>query len=386
MSRKRYLIIGENDSRRVQLFKETVAMRGEDEPRVVSYLDLISGSQRLDQLIESGDFVRLESPGKEFEVERALLRLGVGEYRGFLSESEVDELSFDRGLILPQSQWYRGWCKVLNLISGQLAESRPHVLMNSPDEIAVLFDKVGCQARLEDSGVRMPLALGTVASYEELLALMKAHHCQRVFLKPAHSSSASGIVAYQSSQDKHLAVSTVELASSGNGVRLYNSRRVRTYSTYEEIRTLVDALSVHNLFVQKWYPKASINKRVFDLRVVVVAGKSRHVVVRESKTPFTNLHLLNTRGQLSVVRNAIGEKCYADTLATCEKTAQAFPKCLYIGVDVLISSNFKSHAVAEANAFGDLLPGVLCDGLSTYEYELEALDKFVGELSGALHV
>jgi hypothetical protein len=50
-----------------------------------------------------------------------------------------------------------------------------------------------------------------------------------------------------------------------------------------------------------------------------------------------------------------------------------------VGVDLLVSPDWRAHAVLEANAFGDLLPGVLCDGgLSTYEAEVRAA---VGEVS-----
>lgn len=402
-----YLIIGESGSRRVVQFKDAMARRGLTGPRVVSYLDFISGSVLLNELVEPGDVVRIESPGKEFEVERALLRLGVQQgmrensvssngrqqaqnadvcSNRTLTEREVDTLTFDRGLILPQSQWYRGWCAFLHMISGQLTESRPHTVMNSPSEIAILFDKAQSQRLLESKGVRMPALLGAVSSFEHLLELMESKRCHRVFLKPAHGSSASGVVAYQFSKGKHRAISTVELVEASNGLKLYNSRKVRSYFVLEEIRTLVDELCAHNLLVQKWYPKASINNKVFDLRVLVVSGKSRHVAVRESKTPFTNLHLLNARGQLSTVQEVLGEECYASVLETCERAASVFSNCLYVGVDVLISSDFKSHSVAEVNAFGDLLPGILCDGVSTYEAELDAMSDFASKCSGTVYV
>jgi len=384
VNKNKYVIVGESDSRRVQLFKDAVVERGEDEPRVVSFLDLISGTKRLESVIESGDVVRIESPGKDFEVERALLRLGI--QSGSLTHQELESLCFDRGLILPQSQWYRGWCSVLGTISEQLRKSRPHILMNSPEEIAILFDKQKCQEMLVSQGVRMPAALGVASDFDNLLELMNEHNCKRVFLKPAHGSSASGIVAYEFSGDKHKAISTVELVDSDGRLKLYNSRKVRSYSSYEQVKTLVDALCAHNVFVQKWYPKANIGGKVFDLRVVVVNGKSRHVVVRESKTPFTNLHLLNARGQLSVVQDALGADRCAAVLATAEKAAHVFPNCLYVGVDVLISSDFRNHAVAEVNAFGDLLPGVLCDGISTYAAELNAVNDFGAKLSGAIYV
>jgi glutathione synthase/RimK-type ligase-like ATP-grasp enzyme len=422
MAKKRFVVVGEPESRRVQLFSEAVAVRGDNDMLVVSYLDLIAGATCLESVVRNGDVVRLESPGKNFELERELLRLGTGErfsstapppaaknatgtdtfafpVNGELSDRQIDSLVFDRGLILPQRQWYRGWCSVLNLIAAQLSKSESHILMNAPDEIAVLFDKIRCHDLLSAAGVAVPQSFGTISNFDELLQIMASQNCRRVFLKPAHGSSASGIVAYENSGMKHRAVSTVEIVScsgdkhrslslvesaQGGDLKLYNSRKVRTYANFQDIREVVNALCQHNLFVQKWYPKASIGNKVFDLRVLVVAGKSRHVVVRESKSPFTNLHLLNSRGQLSSVRKALGEDRFNAVLATCEKAAALFPKCLYVGVDVLIGSDFRGHAVAEVNAFGDLLPGIMCDGLSTYEAELQAVES--SEPVGATNV
>ncbi len=50
-----------------------------------------------------------------------------------------------------------------------------------------------------------------------------------------------------------------------------------------------------------------------------------------------------------------------------------FPTSHYAGVDLLFTPSYRHHAVLEINAFGDLLPGILCDGLDTYEAELSAL-------------
>jgi hypothetical protein len=50
-----------------------------------------------------------------------------------------------------------------------------------------------------------------------------------------------------------------------------------------------------------------------------------------------------------------------------------FPRCHHIGLDLLFTPGFRSHVLLEANAFGDLLPGVLWNGLDTYEAELASL-------------
>jgi hypothetical protein len=61
-------------------------------------------------------------------------------------------------------------------------------------------------------------------------------------------------------------------------------------------------------------------------------------------------------------------------MATCERVMrECFPGSLHGGVDLLISSDFRRHAVLEVNAFGDLLPGVTCDGVDTYAAEIAAV-------------
>ena len=53
--------------------------------------------------------------------------------------------------------------------------------------------------------------------------------------------------------------------------------------------------------------------------------------------------------------------------------AARFPGSLYMGIDLLISPDYRSHAILEVNAFGDLLPGVLSRGVDTYTAEVLAL-------------
>jgi hypothetical protein len=42
-------------------------------------------------------------------------------------------------------------------------------------------------------------------------------------------------------------------------------------------------------------------------------------------------------------------------------------------LDVLVLPGYRQHVILECNAFGDLLPGVLCEGMDTYTAEIAAL-------------
>jgi hypothetical protein len=325
--------------------------------------------------------VRIESPGKEFEAERRLLALGAdaaeAELCARLTRQEVEALSFERGRLLPSRQWYLGFCGALQLIERQLQECPPHRLINDPPEIALMFDKPGCHARLEQAGIPVPRALGPVRSYEELVTRMREAGCARVFVKLAHGSSASGAVAYQTDGRRHMATTTVEMSRREGELRLYNSRRLRVHRDPGEIAGLIDALCRHRVHVEQWLPKAGFSGRVCDLRVVVIARRARHVVVRLSRGPMTNLHLLNDRDSPEALRARMGSASWEAALGTCERAMACFPASLYAGIDLLVSPGFRRHAVLEVNAFGDLLPGSLADGADTYEAELRALSGLV---------
>jgi hypothetical protein len=69
----------------------------------------------------------------------------------------------------------------------------------------------------------------------------------------------------------------------------------------------------------------------------------------------------------------MGEETWAAARTACERGASLFPRSLHVGVDLLLTPGYRRHAVLEVNAFGDLLPGVLCDGQDTYKAEINAL-------------
>jgi len=375
----RFVLIGNLDSNRVAFFQ--AALAGLDLPPacLVSWADLLAGRVHLGAVVTPGARVRIESPGKDFDVERALLMRGAdlpdeeGDGCDRLSRGACEALRFDKGRIVCPRQWYLGFRDALGEIARQLSACPPHAVMNAPDEIAAMFDKPLCHQALSQGGLPVPPALGPVRSYSELTARMAASGCRRVFVKPAHGSSASGVVAYQTDGHRHQAVTTVETAAVDGRPHLYNSRRLTTYRDASEIARLVDALARGRVHVERWLPKAGLADRTFDLRVVVIGGRARHAVARSSRSPITNLHLLNKRGDVGAVRDRMGEAAWADAMAACERAMRLFPRSHYAGLDLLIAPDFRRHAVLEVNAFGDLLPRALDSGDDTYAAEVKAL-------------
>lgn len=377
------IVIGNPDSRPVTLLREALASRGLPPARLASWLDLLEGRIDLADVISPGSVVRIETPGRDFAVERALLALGAseadelesstGSSRLFARLPAVDarDLAFDRGRIHFPRQWYLGFRRALRRVEAQLQAGPEHRLMNAPSEIARMFDKPATHALLESAGLPVPRSLGRVRSFEELAARMGEWEVRQVFVKLAHGSSASGAVAYRTDGRRHRAYTTVEVVRTEGDLRLYNTRRVRVLDEVRQIAELVDELCRHHAHVEEWLPKAGIHGHCFDLRVVVIGGRAGHTLARLSRTPMTNLHLLNPRAASDAVRERMGPDAWSQAMVTCEAVMHVFPRSLYAGIDLMVLPGYRRHAVLEVNAFGDLLPGLLHAGRDTYGAELE---------------
>ncbi|MGW6687275.1 STM4014 family protein [Streptomyces sp. NPDC054961] len=352
----RWAVVGNPENRRVALFSEAVRDAGLPAARIVPWARVLREGGAV---FGPDELVRLDSPGENTEVDRAL--------RGLEDSTRVEG----------GARWYTRFTAAVRSLTGGLR-------LDDPDELAVLFDKRSCHRALDAAGVpvpRSPTSGGgtTVRGWDDVRALMDAHGMPRVFVKPAHGSSASGVVAVETAgRGRIRAATSVEVAGNGH---LHNSLRVRRLTSERETAALVDALAPDGLHVESWWPKASLGGRAADLRVVVVAGRATHAVVRTSLSPMTNLHLGGSRGDLSAVVEAAGPR-WADALDVCERAAACFPGTLCVGVDLLPAVGWRRFAVAEVNAFGDLLPGLTglpgsgAEGLDTYAAQVAAAPPY----------
>jgi hypothetical protein len=251
--------------------------------------------------------------------------------------------------------------------------------MNHPADIEVMFDKPRCRVRFIERVVAIPPGLGEPRSYDDLRERMARAGVRRAFVKLAHGSSASGVAAFETDGRRVQAHTTVEMVRAGEGLRLYNTRAIRRLSTEAEVATLLDALCRERAVAEQWVPKASLPGGSFDLRVLVIAGRAAHTVVRQGRSPMTNLHLKNRRGDLDALRDRMAPDAWDAALRSCEAAAAIVPESLYAGVDLVIATGFRRHAVLEINAFGDLLPGISFKGMDTYTAELAALARRDGD-------
>ena len=375
-------LVGNPKNRRVALFQQALAEAGEPPAVVLPWLDLLTGRRAIDE-VPPGAVLRIDSPGENWAVEKALLAAGAAaaEAEGgpTLGGRALADLTEDRGRILFPRQWFLGLRTTLEDWARTLAGRG--VRWTAPAAGAVcMFDKIACARRLAAAGVPVPPGLDSpdsepIAGFDDLAERMAAADCDRAFVKLAHGSSASGVVAVRRGRAGWSAVTSAEIVRGDGGVRLYNSLKVRRYVDPEEVRILIDELARHRALVERWLPKASIGGgggRAFDLRVVTVAGEPRHTVVRTARGPLTNLHLGGRRGDPAAVRDLLGPERWAAVLETVRRAAAVFPDTLTTGQDVLLTPGGRSHAILEVNAFGDLLPGVLDRGEDVYAAQIAA--------------
>lgn len=375
-----FVLIGNPENRRCSYFVAAVQSQGYPPPTVVSWLDILNQTSDWTRFLEGDCCLRIESSGENFEVGKQLLALGAGHpslgTATTLSATDAHQLPQDFGRLQYLRQQHLGFEIALQQIQEKLHHFPQLRLMNSIESILLSFDKINCHRHLSEQDVKMPPAIYEIKSYDDLRAKMQERSWTRVFIKPNGGSSASGVVAYRVQGQREQAISSVELQGTGEALKFYNALKVSTYEKEKEIRPLIDFLAKESVIVEKWMPKASLpSNAVFDFRILVIKGKAMHAVVRTSRSPMTNLHLGNQRGDLDEVIELIGKDRWQMVCSLAEQAVQAMPNMHYAGVDVMLSnhSDFRNAYLLEVNAFGDLLPHVLLNGMDSYTTEVYML-------------
>jgi hypothetical protein len=323
------VVVGNPGNRRVAMYAAAVRAAGLPPVRVLPWRDVLTGTCA----VPTDALVRIDSPGEDPHVDSLL--------RGPSLPHQVEG----------SGRWYQAFVAGLRRIADVVDGTPGARLLNDVDDIAVMFDKRSSHKRLLAAGCPVPEVLTGVDGYSSLRQRMSEVGWNRVFVKPAHGSSASGVLALTARDDRVEVVTSAAFGPDG----LSNSLRVNRYRG-AEARAVVDVVCRDPVHVERWFPKASLEARTVDLRVVVVAGRATHAVVRASRHPMTNLHLGGSRIDVAKLRAVIGEARWREWMATCERAAGAFRGSLMVGVDLLPGLRWDRHVVGEVNAFGDLLP------------------------------
>jgi glutathione synthase/RimK-type ligase-like ATP-grasp enzyme len=354
----RLAVVGNPENRRIALYKAAAASLGSAEPRVVPWLDVIEGRAAF----ETGELVRIDSPGEDAEVTRLL--------RG---ESEPVDMYRVEGT----RAWYEGFVAALEKLHVAI-EAAGATALASAEETATAFDKARCNALLAERGVPVPEAIPGVVDYVSLRTALAERNWDRVHVKIRHGSSASGVVALDVGGRRRLwATTSTELHRTPDGYELYNSLKARHYRHERDISALINHLAPDGLHVERTINLLHIDGTHSDMRLVTVGGKVTHAVGRVSHLPITNLHLGGKRREIAIFVERYGEGRWQQVLDLAEQTAACFPESHCLGIDIL--SDRERDYVGEVNAYGDLLPnllglpGTLGEGVDTYTAQLRAL-------------
>lgn len=347
-----FALVANPENRRARFFQAAALAQGH-RVRLVSWLDALAGRGDL-----RADALRFDSPGENWDVTRAFTLRGGG-------SAPVRE---DRGRVTDLRPWLSGFSRTV----GELEARAGRAGLNPAADILSMFDKPRSQRHLQAAGVPVPPMLGPAASTPsnlcELNAAMATAGWDKAFVKLAHGSSASGVIAYSRGPRRAAWTSLVR-----DGEHFYNHLQVRRYGREEEIREVIDFVLSQGAQVERWVRKARYGSRPLDLRVLVVDGEPSHWVVRLGRSPMTNLHLGTGRGDREWFAKRAGPDGMARVWEVSRAAAAAYPACLSVAVDVLIESDFSGCQVCEVNAFGDLLPGITDrQGDDTYGAQVRA--------------
>lgn len=363
------LIVGPTDSCRVKSFAETAHRMGAPSVSIVTYVDLIRGNYKPPS---PGTLIRLESPGGCLQTTRVLLKAGISAMeadRGVpISAAEIDLLDDSRGEMLHPRQWFLGFREVLNNLNATW-DGLDLSWMSTTQSILTMFDKLACLQLWSQANLPIPRQYPEAITYSHIRRAIPDRH-SRIFVKLRYGYSAMGAVALEWRGDQVRAITTMETDWANGRPRLFLTKRPRQLRREFEIAWLIDTLGMEQIVVEDWLPKARWAGRPYDLRVLMINGEVHHVVGRANASPFTNLNLGALRMSREVVQQQIGDR-WPELNSLCESAITVLPEAKMLGLDVLVGPGCRSFKLLEANAFGDYLPGLLHQGQTTYETQLQ---------------
>jgi len=355
----KFLTIGSPDSRRVRFWGDALRRKNQEQG-ILSYEQVINEDF---PKITSPTVLRITSPGEDFELKKQILKLG-----GY---PNAEDLVFRKGLIIPNSNWYKGWKILLHKINGFVEQNALVKVLNIPDSIHLAFHKLKCQQLLNQKGIRTPrIFINKITDYDSLVETLQNEKLHQIFIKPYHGSSASGVMAFRQAAGKQVLYTTIDLKPNG----LFNHLRLQRYTDVKKIKTIVNSMIPAGLMAEEWIYKKTFQTKSVDFRILVIEGKASFTVPRMSNGVITNLHLGNEKGNIAELEEIWGKQIIQAAEVLAEKAVEAIGGLFYAGVDVAISNKGIPY-ILEVNAFGDMLLNIYKENLNTYEYELMKLES-----------
>src|SRR5262249_31398145 len=194
----RYVVIANPDGLRWQLYEPELrgfwAERGvEVEIDIVPWSEVVPRDGNLAGLkaFDQPALVRLESPGRDWDVARQLLAAGARE--GGEDESPWRTAPYHKGRQVRPGLFYAGFCRVMRGLKRSF-DARPQLTpLCCPLEVAEMFDKNATCARLVAAGLPTPTTLPPPADVAALLDELRRQRFEPAYVKLNTGSSASAI-------------------------------------------------------------------------------------------------------------------------------------------------------------------------------------------------
>jgi hypothetical protein len=381
VTQPRYVAICNPDGKRWQAYARELAgfwqARGvTPEVEIVPWRLVIARGGCLDGLaaFDRSALVRLESPGRDFDVTKLLLAAGDRD-SGNTSGVDWIALPYRKGHLFRPGLLHRGFCRVLAGLRRSF-DSRPYLSpLGCPLAIAELFDKNATSARLTAAGIPCPPYLPAPSEPGELLDELRRRRWPVSYVKLATGSSATGIAVVHALDDPAWATTTTVRIDG----EFYNTRRLRQVSGTDLTDVLAFILGEGSC-VQRGIPMAQLDGQNFDVRVIVIHGRPAFTIFRLSNAPMTNLHLGGRRGDTATCRAAIPTRAWLDAMDHCVEAAEQYP-CSAVGIDLLFERGYLHHYILEVNAFGDWFPDFVNEeGQTVHRVEIQATAERFGLL------
>jgi hypothetical protein len=361
-----------------------------DDPRICGFISSLRDkgalAQSLDYLADWKEILpimlnpetclRIESPAYDLNVVRHMMVAGYDQaietnYQGYRADA-IEQTKLEQGVFLAPHQFYFGFRAFLLELETLLKKHPVASMMNHIPDIVCVYDKQQCHQLLAEKQISVPTALYNISCFEALMLAMDRTGINELFIKPRYGSGASGIIALRRRADTLHAITTIEEDA---GI-WFNTRKLQRLRGHKEIAPYIDKLARWGIHCEQWVPKLRINGWETDCRLLIVQGRADFAVLRKSRTPITNLHLLNQRSSISELHTILHRSAWTKIEATITQIAEIFPKSFHLAVDLAVHSNRRDHFVLEINAFGDFIQNISYQGMNSYQWQIKQFETY----------
>ena len=304
--------------------------------------------------LQNGDWLRFESPDESEAAMQAVLDAGQGEAQRQGYPTSGTALTAPAQL-------------AFGLRALQKRAAQPGLRLSAtPDEIALCYDKTACSAHLKAQGIPVPQVFAPPTSFDALMDLVRAE--KRLFIKQRFGAGAAGTMALRAGPNGQVIAHTTLMPHS-SGPRFV--KRVQKVSALSDLRAMFNVLCPLGLHVERWVPKAGVNGRTCDLRIVSVRAAPPFAVLRLSGGPITNLHLDAERASADALLELMPADSVEALWRTVRKVHAAFPNSVTVAPDIAVTADLRNHVVLEVNAFGDHIRKMTIEGRTPQDWQIQ---------------